>query len=151
VEEVETMTAHRPKKTGPLEESALIEVLFSRVPNPGAGWTVSRHSRLWRPPTDVYETEEFIVIIMEIAGVGPDDLSIVLQDRRLIITGARGDPETEHNERRAYYQMEVSFGEFRADVDLPGPVDETHITAEYNQGFLRVLLPRLKPHSIDVK
>ena len=145
------MTAHRPKNTGPLEESALIEVLFSRVPNPGSGWMVSRHARLWRPPTDVYETEDQIVLLMEIAGVRQDDISVILHDRRLTIVGVRSDANAEPGERRAYHQMEVPFGEFRCDVDLPGPVDEANISAEYSQGFLRVTLPRLKPQSIEIK
>ena len=148
------MTAHRPKQTGPLEESALIEVLFSGLPASGSGWLVSRHSRLWRPPTDVYETEDRIVVLMEIAGVRPEDFSIVLRERRLTISGVRLDagPEPgERGERRAYHQMEVPFGEFRSDVDLPGPVDESRVTAEYGQGFLRVTLPKAKPQPIDVK
>jgi HSP20 family protein len=151
VEEVFEMTAHRPKKTGPLEESALIEVLFSRVPNPGSGWMVSRHARLWHPSTDLYETEDQFVVLVEVAGVSQDDISVILHDRRLAIVGMRGDANAGPGERRAYHQMEVSFGEFRADVDLPGPVDEGGITAEYSQGFLRVTLPKLKPQSIEIK
>jgi len=145
------MTAHRPRQTGPLEESTLIEVLFSGQPASGSGWLVGRHTRLWRPPTDVYETEDQIVVLMEIAGVRQDDFSIVLRDRRLTMGGVRLDPEPERGERRAYHQMEAPFGEFRSDVDLPGPVDEERITAEYRQGFLRVTLPKLKPTNIDIK
>jgi HSP20 family molecular chaperone IbpA len=46
--------------------------------------------------------------------------------------------------------MEVHFGEFRTDVDLPCPVDEEHIEAEYNDGFLRVRLPKLQARRVDV-
>ena len=148
------MTAHRPRQTGPLEESTFIEVLFSGHPASGAGWLVGRHTRLWRPPTDVYETEDQIVVLMEIAGVRQDDFSIVLRDRRLTIGGVRFDPDperSERGERRAYHQMEVPFGEFRSDVDLPGPVAEDNIAAEYSQGLLRVTLPKLKPQSIEIK
>jgi HSP20 family protein len=151
MEEVSPMTAHRPKQTGPLEESAFIEVLFSGLPASGSGWLVSRHSRLWRPPTDVYETEDQIVVLMEIAGVRQEDFSIVLRERRLTISGVRLDVGPEPGERRAYHQMEVPFGEFRSDVDLPGPVDESRVTAEYSQGFLRVTWPKAKPQTIDLK
>jgi HSP20 family protein len=144
------MTAHKPKQTGPLEESAFIEVLYSSHTTRGSGWMV-RQGRLWRPPTDVYETEDHIVVQMEIAGVQPEDLSIVLHDRRLTIGGVRPDRAAEPNERRAYHQMEVAFGEFRSDVEIPAPVDETGITAEYSQGFLRVTLPKLKPHKVTIE
>jgi HSP20 family protein len=141
------MTAHRPRQTGPLDESALIEVLFSGAPALRAGWRVGSHNQIWRPPTDVYETEDQIVVQVEIAGVNPDDFRIALYDRQLVISGLRSDANVE---RRAYYQMEVHFGEFRSDVDLPVPVDKDRIDAEYRQGFLRVILPKLRPERVNI-
>ena len=138
------MTAHRPRQTGPLEEASLIEVLFSGAPTPRTGWFGS----VWYPPTDVYETEDEIVVQVEVAGVQQSDFSITLHDRRLLISGARTDRSPL---RRAYYQLEVHFGEFRSEVDLPHAVDETRIDAEYSHGFLRVVLPKLQPHLIPVK
>ncbi|MBI5713270.1 MAG: hypothetical protein HZC38_07580 [Chloroflexi bacterium] len=41
-----------------------------------------RHVHLWRPPTDIYETETHLVVQMEIAGMRDGDVSILLQDRR---------------------------------------------------------------------
>jgi len=142
------MTAHRPRETGPHDSYTLIEVLFSGAPAPRSGWWVGRPSRVWRPPTDVYETEDAIVVQVEIAGVQPEDFRIELSDRFLSIAGTRADPDPE---RRAYHQMEIHFGEFRADVELPGPVDREHITAEYGGGFLRVNLPKLRPTQIEIE
>ena len=141
------MTANRPRKTGPLEEAALIETLFSGSPATGSGWVAGRHSHVWRPPTDVYESDEHIVLQVEIAGVQESDFSVSLHDRRLSVSGVRYNPTPD---RRAYHQMEVHFGEFRTDVDLPGPVDEDNIQAEYSDGFLRVILPKVKAHQVDV-
>ena len=138
------MTANRPRRTGPLEE----EALFAGVQKVSTGWLVSRHSHLWRPPTDVYETEDHIIVQVEIAGVRQADFSVSLADRRLSISGVRHDSLAD---RRAYHQIEVHFGEFRTDVDLPGPVDEQNIDAEYRDGFLRIILPKLKPHRVDLK
>ena len=136
------MTANRPRKTGPLEEAAFNEVLFTGTPKPGTGWWLDRRSHLWRPPTDVYETDEQIVVQVEIPGVESASFSVSLNERRLSVSGTRVDPGPE---RRAYHQMEVHFGEFRSDVELPGPIDETHIEVEYCDGFLRLNLPKLKP------
>jgi HSP20 family protein len=95
----------------------------------------------------VYETEAHIVVQVEIAGVRPEDFRIALFDRQLTITGVRADT---HPEPRAYHQMEVHFGEFRTDVDLPGAVEREHVEAEYGQGFLRVILPRQPVHRVEV-
>lgn len=138
------MTAHRPRQPGSRDEAGFMDVLFYGATNPRAG----RQGRVWVPPTDVYETDDAIVVLVEIAGVRQAELSVSLHDRRLIISGARFDRGPAS---RAYHQMEVHFGEFRADVDLPTLVDERQIDAEYSDGFLRVVLPKQKPRAIDIQ
>ena len=68
--------------------------------------------------------------------------------RSLIITGTRLDPGPT---QRAYHQMQVRFGDFGAEVELPVPVDESQVSAAYVDGFLRIVLPKRKPHQIDVQ
>ncbi|MFU8773873.1 MAG: Hsp20 family protein, partial [Anaerolineales bacterium] len=58
---------------------------------------------------------------------------------------------TDISERRAYHQMEIPFGEFETQVNLPCRVIANEVSAEYSLGFLRVVLPREKPHRIIVK
>jgi HSP20 family protein len=126
-----------------LDETNLIEVLYYRVPT----LRPSRHGSLWIPPTDVYETEDLIVVQVEIGGVKQSDFAISLLERRLVISGTRANSGPL---RRAYHQMEVNFGDFRTEVELPVRVDEGRIDAEYSDGFLRIVLPKLKPQRIDV-
>ena len=102
--------------------------------------------RVWRPPTDVFETEEAIVVRVEIAGMEESEISIVLQDRSLVIHGVRQDV----SERRAYHQMEISFGEFVSEIELPDPIIAEEVVAEYKNGFLKVHLPLVRPHRIHV-
>ena len=135
------MTAHRPRNTGPLEESTLIEVLFFGAAAPRSG-SKAGLTHTWRPPTDVYETEGEYVVQAEIAGVQPENFRVALHDHLLTVTGVRYDP---YPENRAYHQMEVHFGEFRIDIELPGLVDKDQIDAEYQHGLLRVVLPKLRP------
>jgi HSP20 family protein len=103
---------------------------------------------IWVPPTDVYETEDQIVVQVEVAGVRQSDLSVSLQDRHLIIRGMRLDTGPT---QRAFQQMQVRFGEFGTEVELPAPVDDTQVSAAYVDGFLRIVLPKRKPHQIDVQ
>jgi HSP20 family molecular chaperone IbpA len=95
----------------------------------------------WRPPTDVYETETDLVVQIEIAGMRDGHFHLNLQDRVLTIYGARSDPA---RERRAYHQMEINSGDFRVAVDLPLPADPANIQATYDDGLLRITLPKLK-------
>ena len=138
------MTAHRPRRTEYVNEVGLVDVLLF-----GTSWPRSlRRAVIWVPPTDVFETEDQIVVQVEIAGVRQADLSVSLQDRRLIITGTRADPGPT---QRAYHQMQVRFGDFGTEVELPAPVDENQVSAAYVDGFLRIVLPKRRPHQIDVQ
>jgi HSP20 family protein len=101
---------------------------------------------VWKPPTDIYETEDTIIVRVEIAGMQDDDFSIELSGKQLTIRGVRSDVP----ERRAYHQMEIRFGEFIIDLELTHPVDTKRVDAIYQNGFLRVLLPKAQPRRIPV-
>ena len=70
---------------------------------------------VWQPPTDVYETDESIVVVVEIAGLREGNYSVVLSGRTLMVSGERRDPA----EKLAYQQMEIRHGKFRTQVHLP--------------------------------
>jgi HSP20 family protein len=92
-------------------------------------WRSPLRAHLWRPPTDVYETEGEVIVRVE------------------IVRGIR----LEAPERRAYHQMEVFFGEFLSEVELPCAVIGDQVRAEYQAGFLRVVLPKERPQTIHIK
>jgi len=100
----------------------------------------------WTPPTDVFENENEVIVRMEIAGMREEDFNIELNGRILTVRGFRQDI----SERRAYHQMEIRFGEFSIDMELPSPVDVNRVEAMYNNGFLRVVLPKTPSRSIRV-
>jgi HSP20 family protein len=111
------------------------------------GWQVSLHSYAWSPPTDVYETENNFVVRVEAAGMRESDFSINAEDNFLVISGVR----SESPEWRAYRQMEIRFGEFSTTIELPLGVDVSKADADYKDGFLNVILPKLKPTNIIIK
>jgi len=108
-------------------------------------WQVRSH--VWSPPTDQYETEEAYVVRVEIAGMREDDFEVSLENNTIFISGARPD----FPERRAYQQMEIRFGKFATALGLPGPVNIDQARAEYKDGFLIVILPKVTPNQIKVE
>ena len=104
--------------------------------------TVSWHVRssVWNPPTDVFENQENYVIKVEIAGMRDEDFDVAFENNILMISGYRSDL----NERRAYHQMEIRFGRFEIAVEMPATLNMEKATAEYKDGFLVILLPKLK-------
>jgi len=99
-------------------------------------WQVRANS--WCPPTDVYETEEGLVVKVEVAGMREEDFEVAIEDNVLIISGNRPDS----NERRAYYQMEIRSGKFEIALAIPVPTQVEMAVAEYKDGFLFVHLPK---------
>lgn len=108
-------------------------------------WQV--RASVWSPPTDVYETEKAYVARVEIAGMREDDFEVTLENNTLLISGSRPD----YMERRAYQQMEIRFGKFSTAVSLPGLVNMELAHAEYKDGFLTVILPKVTSTQVKVK
>ena len=97
--------------------------------------------RGFRPRINVMRTEEpdELRVVVELAGVEPDDVHIVVQERALIVAGRRNrvNPEC----RISYHLLEIEHGPFERRIGLPVDVDPERARATYDQGLLVVRLP----------
>lgn len=109
-------------------------------------WRLTTRGHIWRPPTDVYELEDRIIVRVEVAGMKEADFAISLDQNLLTINGVR----TDSTEKRAYYQMEIPFGEFSTQVEIIWPIELDRVEAEYQDGFLRVIMPKAQPKQIKI-
>jgi len=112
-----------------------------------AGWRLASRPVAWRPPTDVYETEAAFVVRMEIAGMREEDFSVQIEGRILSVRGVRSDTP----ERKAFHLMEIRIGEFQNEIELPGAVRISEISAAYQDGFLVIHLPKTRAINIEIK
>lgn len=108
---------------------------------------------VWRPPVEVYESEAALVVTLEIPGVREEDLDVTVEDAILRISGLRHNPSV--NQKRTYHEMGIAYGPFEAAVFLPFAVLLDDVMAVYENGFLRVTLPRAQatrivPRGTDV-
>jgi HSP20 family protein len=113
----------------------------------GLRWRIVSKPLVWRPPTDVFETDETIIVRVEIAGLREEDIVISLEGQLLAVRGTRFDTA----EKRAYYQMEIPFGEFSTEIELPSSILADQVQASYRDGFLRITLPKAQPRHIKIK
>lgn len=109
-------------------------------------WRSSLRPHIFRPPTDQYETEQALIVRVEIGGMNEDDFNIVLSQNLLLIHGVRADVE----EKKAFLQMEIPFGEFSTEVEFTIPVDLDRAEAQYDNGILWITLPKASPHQVKV-
>jgi HSP20 family protein len=102
-------------------------------------WAVPS-SAAWLPPTDVYETPDAIIIFMEVAGVGEEDMAVTLFSDILVVEGNRKQPLLA--EMNACHRLGIKYGKFRSEISIPYPVDHNDVTAEYKNGLLKIILRR---------
>ncbi len=96
------------------------------------------------PAMDVYETKNDVVVETTLAGINPKDVEVSVENGLLTI---KGESKKEHEvEEKNYYRKEVRSGSFHRKVDLPKPVKEDEVSAEFEDGILRITCPKAKPN-----
>ena len=111
----------------------------------------TRGVAVYRPPVDIFDTGEGVKLLLEMPGVGRDDVEIDLERRVLTIRG-RGRVTSPEGYRRVY--AEYGEGDYERVFTLSEDIDEAAIRAEMNNGVLTLTLPRAeaaKPKRIEVK
>lgn len=101
----------------------------------------------WVPAADMYETDEAIIIHIELAGIDKDSLEIVCQDDSLFLRGNR--PLSHQMQSAKIHRIERMYGCFRRVFRIPQPVDSQHISVFYEQGVLKITLPRTNTPIVD--
>jgi HSP20 family protein len=97
------------------------------------------------PHIDVRETDKDIVVEAELPGIDEKDISVALQDGVLTI---RGEKKHEHEEEKENYRMmERRYGSFQRSLRLPDTVDEDKVEAGFDNGVLKVSVPK-RPEAI---
>lgn len=95
------------------------------------------------PAVDVYETDDEVVVIVEMAGIAEEEVSLEVQGTILTLGGER--KPVHGRPRRIYSQMEICDGPFQREVLLPAEVDPDKARTEYRDGMLEIALPKASP------
>jgi len=95
---------------------------------------------VWRPPTDIYETPDKIIVVIELAGVAEEDLTATLFSDLLVVEGDRKQPVTDMD---ACHQLGIKYGHFRSEIDIHAPVDHDNVKAVYKNGLVKITLHKL--------
>ena len=94
----------------------------------------------WRPAADIFETEEAVVVRLELPGVAKDQVRVNVDATSVRISGQR-QPPTGHAARRLH-RMEIAFGPFERVVPISVPFDRERVRAHLDDGFLDVIIPK---------
>ena len=123
----------------------LFDEAFNRWFNEPAG------VRPWSPAVDIVENENELVLTADLPGVKMEDIDIKFEDGTLTLTGSRN---FEHEENKGgYHRIERSYGHFQRAFTVPDTVAADKVAATYDNGVLKVTLPKkeaAKPRAIKV-
>ena len=104
---------------------------------------VTSRSTARRLPLDVFETPEALVIEAALPGVKPEEVEVsVLGDTLTLTAGSETQSESEDN---GYRWREVQRGKVTRSVTLPQGVVAEQATATFENGLLRLSVPKAQP------
>src|SRR5439155_14852021 len=93
----------------------------------------------WSTALDLYESGDNVVAVVELPGMRKQDIDISLHDGTLTISGER---KRENTNGETAQRTERYVGTFRRSIALPTHVDAGKVSATYEDGILRVTLPK---------
>lgn len=99
--------------------------------------------RIREPRMDIYETEKEVVAEVEVPGIDPNKIEITVKGNLLKIEG--GEEKKEEEKKKGYFKKEIKKGYFQRVVSLPTEVIGEKVEATYQDGILKVVLPKAKP------
>jgi HSP20 family protein len=125
-----------PMMAGRDEMHRLFRETFGQVRGDGA----TGMTGIWEPPVDIYETDDALVLQVELPGVSKDAVNVELHEHTLRLSGERTrEPAVTGGQ---YYREEGRYGAFQRAFRLPTIVDEAKIHATYRNGVLDLRLPK---------
>lgn len=94
----------------------------------------------WAPSVDIYEDKERLVLEAELPGMSRNDFEISVENNVITLRGERKfEKKTEGDN---YHRVERSYGSFTRSFTLPQTVTAEGATADFDNGVLRVSLPK---------
>jgi HSP20 family protein len=93
----------------------------------------------WVPNTDMYVTNDLLVIKVELSGMRREDLELSIENNRLFISGQR--PDGCRKAKCKFLIMEINYGSFECVIEIPPGYNLTKAQAAYHNGFLRIEVP----------
>jgi HSP20 family protein len=119
-----------------------LKTIDRQVPSQVDGGERTRTRQVLVPRTDIYETQDNVVLLVDMPGIATDGVDITLEKRTLTIRGYAAE-QGRQNYRLAY--AEYGVGDYERVFTLSEDIDREHIEASQKNGVLRLVLPKAAP------
>jgi HSP20 family protein len=102
--------------------------------------SIGQNIKQFTPAVDISEDENHYEIHVSVPGMKKSDFNLEVTDGRLTISGER--KMEEKKEGKNFHSLETHYGSFSRSFYLPENVKEDGIAAVYEDGLLKVNLPK---------
>lgn len=102
----------------------------------------TRAGRLFMPPTDILETNDSIVVMADMPGVGPGGVEITLENSVLTVRGTCSDA---HRQDANVAYVEYDVGNYERAFAMSNEIDREKIEARMANGVLTLTLAKARP------
>jgi HSP20 family protein len=106
-------------------------------------------SKQFSPAVDISEDENQFEIQVAVPGMKKSDFNLDLSEGRLTISGER--KMEEKKEGKNFHSVESHYGAFQRSFYLPDTVNQEGISAAYEDGLLKVVLPKTEKKENNLK
>ena len=113
---------------------------FDEMDNFFRGFPMSKQATSFVPSLDIYQDKNNVIVEAPLSGIKPEDVKISIENDVLTLEGKTGK-QSEVDEKN-YYRKEVSHGSFHRSVALPTVVNGSKAKAEYEDGILKITIPK---------
>lgn len=102
-------------------------------------WRGARHR--WQPSINAFRCERGVRICVDLAGVEKSSIDLAVEPRRVVVRGSRNPPEPTSEPAVQLLALEIDYGPFEREIDLPIDIDVEGVHAEQENGLLWITLP----------
>lgn len=99
----------------------------------------TRETSCFVPKADIYETEETIVVSLDVPGIQKDNININLE-KNILTVNAYADLESPEGYSLAL--SEYGIGDFERSFRISTKIDQEKIEAQYENGVLNLTMPK---------
>lgn len=102
------------------------------------------------PPINIFQQEHDFMAIVELPGVGKNDLELQVKDNSIRISGKKS---VDYGGKVSVHRRERVAGSFDRTITVPVQISADNVKAEFRDGILALFIPRAesaKPRAIKV-
>ncbi|MBV6627782.1 MAG: Hsp20/alpha crystallin family protein [Rivularia sp. (in: Bacteria)] len=127
----------------PFEEMEIISRQIDRMFDDMLGMNRSfakYNNENWTPAIELRNTREDLILRSELPGVDAKNLEVQVAKQAVLISGEIKDELSA--EESGYYRSELHYGQFRRMINLPVPIKNEQVKAEFKNGILKLVMPK---------